>query len=98
MEKIRREGATAFLKQSIAWPHWLAQRGHASLFQQPMSFPKVTWGAGSDHIFPSGTPAPSSRNDMIKSQVFRPKAIATILARKAVAKEHVEAGERRLTV
>ena len=98
MEEIRRKSAAAFLKNAIAWPYRLSQRKHASLLQQPVALPKVTRGAGGDYIFPRCTPTPGPRNDMIKGQVFGTKAVATVLTREAVTKEHVEARERRLTV
>ena len=98
MEKIGREGATAFLEEVIAWPNRLSQRKHAGLLRQPVALPKVARGAGGDYIFPSGPPTPGPRNDMIEGQVFSTKAVATVLTCEAVTKEHVEARERRLAL
>ena len=98
MEEIWREGATAFLEEVIAWPNRLSQRKHAGLLRQPVALPKVTRGAGGDYVFPRGAPTPGPRNDMIEGQVFGTKAVATVLTREAVAKEHVEARERRLSL
>ena len=98
MEEIWREGATAFLEEVIAWPHRLSQRKHAGLLRQPVALPKVTRSAGGDYVLPRGTPTPGPRNDMIEGQIFGSKAVATVLTREAVTKEHVEARERRLSL
>ena len=98
MEEIWRKGATAFLEEVIAWPNRLSQRKHAGLLRQPVALPKVTRGAGGDYVFPRGTPTPGPRNDMIEGQIFGTKAVATVLTREAVTKEHVEARERRLSL
>ena len=98
MEDIWRDGAPPFLEEVIAWPNRLSQRKHAGLFRQPVALPKVTRGAGSDYVFPRGTPTPDPRNDMIEGQIFGTKSVATVLTREAVTKEHVEARERRLSL
>ena len=98
MEEIRRKGAAALLEEIIAWLQGLSQWKHVSLIWQPVPLPQITRGAGGDYVPPCGSPTPGPRYDMIEGQILSPKALTAVLTREAVAKKHVEARERRLSL
>ena len=59
----------------------------ARLFQTAGPFFQVTFGAGRNHIFPTGAPAARARHHMIKGQIA---ARTAILARKLIAQKRLK--------
>ena len=90
MQMVWRESATAVLQLPVGGADCRHVELHVRLLGRAAAFFKVARQAGGGDIFPTGTAAEPSRDDMVEGQVV---ARPAILAFELVAQEQVEPGE-----